>query len=134
MSTKQATSRYFWVFVPAMLIFLASSLGLKWLETNSSVSAPVFIGLAIVPIVALLSMFWLHWRHIQEIDEYLRLVQIKALLFGAAIAMSVATGWGYLENYADVPAMPMFWLNPIFWIAYAVAGAFNAKSEGGSAL
>lgn len=121
MSEKKATQRYFQAFIPAMVIFLGGSLGLAWLNENSSVAAPTLIGLAIVPILASLSMFWLHWRFLNEIDEFLRQIQTNALLFGAAIVMAVATAWGYCEAYLDAPSFPMFWLNPLFWIAYALA-------------
>ena len=124
MNTKRATARYFALFIPAMLIFLGASVGLGWLEKGDAVSKGVMIGLALIPIVALLSMFWLQWRYLSDIDEYLRQIQIKGLLFAAAIVMALATGWGYLENFGYVPAFPVFWLNPIFWLAYAVGVGF----------
>lgn len=130
MNTKRATARYFAFFIPAMLIFLGASVGLAWLEKGEAVSKGVMIGLALIPIVALLSMFWLHWRFLSDIDEYLRQIQIKGLLFAAAIVMTLATGWGYLENFFDVPALPVFWLNPVFWLAYALGVGFqNWRAE-----
>lgn len=130
MSEKQATLRYFAGFVPAMAIFLGGSLGLAWLDKKVGLPDPVMIALAIVPIVALLSMFWLHWRFLQEIDEYLRQIQINALLCGAAVALAIATGWGYLEQYSDLAALPVFWLNPVFWVAYGIAAAVFTRWAG----
>lgn len=114
-----------------MIIFMAGSLGLAWLDTNSDLPGTVLIALTIIPIMALLSMFWIHWRFMREIDEYLRLIQVKALLSGTAVVMVIATGWGYLESYVDTPALPIFWLNPIFWAAYgAGAGYFTYRDRG----
>lgn len=130
MTEDQAARRYHMGFIPAMIIFLGGSFGLAWLNENSSVAAPTLIGLAIVPILASLSMFWLHWRFLNEIDEFLRQIQTNALLFGAAVVMAVATAWGYCEAYLDAPSFPMFWLNPMFWVAYATAVSIqNARNK-----
>lgn len=133
MSEKQAARRYHSVFIPTMIVFLGGSLGLAWLDKNTDLSGAVLVSLTVVPILALLSMFWIHWRFLNEIDEYLREIQIKSLLFGAAIVMAIATAWGYLEAYVNAPALPIFWLNPIFWMAYgAGAGYFTMRDKNAS--
>jgi hypothetical protein len=130
MNVKQATARYYKVLVPAMILFLGSSLGLAWIDKNVDVPGVALVALAAVPIVALLSMFWIHWRFMNEIDEFLRQIQVKALLAGAALVLAIATGWGYLESYADAPTMPIFWLNPIFWTAYGLSAIYFTKRAG----
>ena len=105
-------------------------MGLAWLDKNASLPGALFVALTIIPIAALLSMFWLHWRFLQEIDEYLRQIQINALLCGAAVALAIATGWGYLEKYSDLAALPVFWLNPVFWVAYGIAAAVFTRWAG----
>jgi hypothetical protein len=49
--------------------------------------------MSIIPIVSMLVMFWGHWRFINEIDEFMRSVQIKALLFGLACILVYSTAW-----------------------------------------
>tara|TARA_R110000850_G_scaffold90933_4_gene193389 strand:+ start:128 stop:538 length:411 start_codon:yes stop_codon:yes gene_type:complete len=132
MDEKHVTRRYYAAFIPAMVIFLGGSLGLVWLDASIDLPGTVLAALALVPIIALLSTFWIHWRYMQEIDEYLRQIQVKALLSGAAVVLAIATGWGYLESYVDAPALPIFWLNPISWVAYGVTAAFVTKRETGS--
>lgn len=130
MDVKPATRRYMRLFIPTMLLFLLASLGLAWLDRTTQTDNLVLAALAIVPIAALLSMFWLHWRYLRDLDEFLRQIQVKGLLFGAAVALGIATGWGYLESYADAPALSVFWLNPIFWMAYAVGVVGFSRREG----
>ena len=130
MDVKPATQRYMRLFIPTMLLFLLASLGLAWLDRTTQTGNLVLAALAIVPIAALLSMFWLHWHYLRDLDEFLRQIQVKGLLFGAAVALGIATGWGYLESYADAPALSVFWLNPIFWMAYAVGVVGFSRREG----
>ena len=120
MDVKPATRRYLGLLVPTMLLFVGASYGLAWLDRSTEASKGTLAALAVVPIAALLSTFWIQWRFMRDLDEYLRQIHVKALLFGAAVALGIGTGWGYLEAYVDAPALWVFWLNPIFWIAYAI--------------
>lgn len=122
---RRATRRFLWVMAPAMLVVLAASLGLDWLEGTlsgkSAETSALLVALAVVPIAALLCTFWAMWRFVMEVDEFLRLIQVKALLIGALTVLVAATGWGYLEAHAGAAALPVFWLNPLFWLGYALA-------------
>ncbi|MFC0008506.1 hypothetical protein [Devosia nitrariae] len=123
MTNEQATRRYFTVLVPATIMFLGSSLAVKLLDEAGVLPLPGLYAVAVIPIVAMLVPFWAHWRYMSEIDEFLRSVQLKAMFAGLALVMSLASSWGYLEFYAGAPELSVFWLNPIYWIAYAVAAA-----------
>lgn len=127
MTNAEAKRRYFHVFVPAMLVFLASSFAIAWLQIGG---AALYLA-ALVPIAALVSVFWAHWRLMREIDEFLRTIQMQAVLFGLAVILLIATGWGFLETYADTPRLGIFWLNPIFWLAYAAGAAIFSKRATG---
>ena len=131
MTPEQATRRYFKIFIPSMIVYLAGCLGTGWAADHMSLPPSVLYGLAIVPIAAMLSVFWGHWRFINEIDEFLRTIQVKALLFGTACVLVVATGWGTLEMFADAPRLQVFWLLPIFWVAYSATATVITKREGG---
>ena len=51
---------------------------------------------------------------------------------GAAAVVLTATVWGYLEAYADAPDLPMFWLNPLYWVAYSLGVLVTTKRETGA--
>ncbi|QTD57948.1 hypothetical protein [Parasphingorhabdus cellanae] len=129
MTTEKATYRYFKILIPAMLIYLAGSIGTTWAADNVSLPPPALYALACVPVVSIFFVFFAHWRFAVEVDEFMRLIQIKATLFGVACVMTVSSGWGTFEMLIDAPKLQVFWLLPIFWISHSVAVALISKRE-----
>lgn len=130
MTPEQATYRYFKAFIPAICVYAAGTVSITWLGNRALVPSAALYILALVPVVAIFFAFWAHWRFATEVDEFLRLIQIKGTLFGIACVMIVASGWGTLETLADAPNLPVFWLLPIFWVAQSGATAIISKREG----
>jgi hypothetical protein len=129
MSSKQATTRYYGGLMVAVAVLVGSSLVIAWLDDNAGLPKEMLAALAVVPIAALLSMFWVHWRYLRQLDEYLRQLHVKAVLVATAITLGTGTGWGYLESAADAPALPVFWLNPLFWVVYAIVYVFFSGKD-----
>ncbi|WP_415403341.1 hypothetical protein [Tateyamaria sp. SN3-11] len=130
MTTEHATYRYFKVFIPAILVYAIGSVGLSWAGNSIPMPQYALYCVAIVPIAAMFVIFWAHWRFATEIDEFMRLIQIKATLVGVVCIMVVASGWGTLEMLADAPRLPVFWLFPLFWVAHSAATAILSQKEG----
>lgn len=130
MTSEQATYRFFKVFIPAMVIYVASTAGIVHVPGREALPAFTLYALTMIPIGAIFVAFWAQWRFAMEIDEFLRLIQIKGTLVGVASVMIVASGWGQLERLADVPRLPVFWLLPIFWTVQGLATTFISKREG----
>lgn len=130
MTPEKATYRYLKTFIPAMCVYAVGSISITWIGENSNQLSAIRYLLALVPILAIFFTFWAHWRFATEVDEFLRLIQIKGTLFAIACVMIVASGWGTMEMLADAPRLSVFWLLPIFWVAQSVATAFISKREG----
>ncbi|WP_306144190.1 hypothetical protein [Roseibium sp. MMSF_3412] len=130
MTTEQANFRFFKVFVPAMILYVATTAGIVWLSDRHALSPHVLYVLTLVPIGAIFAAFWAQWRFAMELDEFLRLIQIKGTLIGVACIMIIASGWGQLERLADVPRLPVFWLLPVFWTVQGLATTVISKREG----
>ncbi len=131
MTNEQATRRYFMIFVPSMIAYAAGLLSTQWGAVHMGLQPTALYALAAVPIAAILSIFWAHWRFIKEIDEFLRMIQIKAILFAMSCVMVAASGWGTLEILADAPKFKVFWLLPMFWVSFAASAVFLTKRDGG---
>lgn len=131
MTAERATYRYFKLFIPSMVGYLVGSLATSWLADHLTLPLMALYGLATIPIVAIFVAFWAHWRFINEIDEFLRMIQIKAVIVGIACVMAVASGWGTLEMLADAPKLQIFWLLPLFWVSYSAGAMVLTKREAG---
>jgi len=131
MTAEKATRRYFTVFIPAMVAYLAASLGLAWIDEIAIIPPVTLYGMTLVAVIALFFAFWAHWRLISELDEFLRMIQVKAIMVGLACILVVASGWGMLEMYTEAPVLPIFWLIPMFGSVYGIAATIITKRLGG---
>ncbi|MEP2980249.1 MAG: hypothetical protein ABJO86_12235 [Lentilitoribacter sp.] len=130
MTTNQSSSRFFKIFVPAMLVYIITTAGIAALSNSSNTSNYLLYSLTLLPIGAIFVAFWAQWRFALELDEFLRLIQIKGAFVGIAFVMIIASGWGQLERLTDVPRFEVFWMLPIFWSVQGLAITFISKREG----
>jgi hypothetical protein len=118
-TNEQAGRRYYAVLIPGTILFLALCIGVKFADDSAMFPDPVLYALGLIPAGLLIGAFWAQWRYINEIDEVQRSIHVKAAFVGLAVVMTAATGWGFLELFVEVPRISMFWLNPLYWIAYS---------------
>ena len=118
MSTRDpAFGRYLRRFFPTMALYVA----LVWISPYAiwatEAQGPLLWGLAILPAIPLMAVFWIIGRLLIELrDEYVRMLQIRQALVATGFAMSAASAWGFLEVYADAQHLPLFTV-PILWFA-----------------
>lgn len=121
MSPKLAQKRYFKLFIPSMLFYVfglavASSEAIfKYLPEGS-----IYV-LALIPALGVFGWIYAHMRLIRETDEFIRKVQIEAILYGLCGIMCASTAWGLLEFYTEVPKLPIFFALPGFYFFYGIA-------------
>ncbi len=130
MTHQQARRRFTAVLALSMAVFLLSSLALAW--ADNALELPAFMPwlLVMVPIVAFLTPLWAQWRYLNELDEYLRSLEMRAIFVGLAAILVLASSWGYAELYIDGPRLQMYWLNPVYWIVYSIASTMLNYREG----
>jgi uncharacterized membrane protein (DUF485 family) len=121
MTNEQAQRRYFLRLIPTMLVFAALSFLIGYNDDLLALPVQAIVPLAVLAGLLLMAAFWVHWRYVMEIDEFLRSIQIGGLMFGLTVVISIASIWGFLEYTLDVPNLPIFFLNPIYWVAYSLA-------------
>lgn len=127
---RMAARRYIRRLLPAMLGFLACSLGFGALRDTAVLGGPLGYALALVPVALLLFAFWAFLRFLGAVDEFIRSVHSKGAWFGLVAVLAVATAWGFFEQHLAAPDLPLFWLNPLFWLCYALATAILSRRVG----
>jgi len=121
MTPKQATRRYFSVFAPSMTVYMLGVFLAVYLIKNEIVAVPMTYAVALIPGVAAVIFMWSHFRFMKETDEFHRKVGHDAMLFGTFCVLFVAMTWGMVEMFADLAAIPIFYVIPIFYGGYGVA-------------
>lgn len=129
MKPTEARKRYFKVFVPSMALYLITILGATSLIKGFEIPIAAQYGLAIIPALAVWWLIWAQARYYREADEFERSRQVTGVMFGVAVMMLLSTGWGLLELLVEAPAFPVFYLFPLFCVAYSF-GRYLTKTPG----
>ncbi len=129
MKPVEARRRYFRVFIPSMGLYLLSTLGATLLLKSNDVTHWLRYVIAIIPALFIWWLVWAQVRYFRESDEFERSRQITGAMYGIALLMIVSTGWGFLEMLADAPKFPVFYIFPLFCVAYSF-GRFRTRSSG----
>jgi hypothetical protein len=67
-------------------------------------------------------MVWAMGRLVtEETDEYLRFRYVRGSLFGLATLLTVATVWGFFEQFDLVPHAPTWLAFPVFAVGLGIA-------------
>lgn len=117
------------------LVYTALLFAAVYLLSRHLVAGPLAYVVGILPALAVCGFFWMMAVYlVEESDEYLRMLQVRQVLFATGIALSAATIWGFLEGFELLPHLAGYvW--PIVWIAgLAIGGVLNRLIERGRML
>lgn len=128
MTNKEAHKRYFKAFIPSMAGYVLSIMAASIILGGNEAATPLAFILAVVPAIFVFIFMWAQARYVMEIDEFMRMLQVKAILWGMVITMGVTTAWGLLEFYTPVIKVPIFFVLPTFYAVYGIASGILTKS------
>ncbi len=129
MKPVEAKKRYFSVFIPSMALYLITTFGATWLLKSNEIGQVIKYIIAIIPALFIWWLVWAQIRYFREGDEFERARQVSGALFGIAVLMVFSTGWGFLEMLADAPKFPVFYIFPLFCVAYSI-GRYLTRMDG----
>ncbi|MCF6292138.1 MAG: hypothetical protein L3J04_01960 [Robiginitomaculum sp.] len=55
-----------------------------------------------------------------EMDEFEKMIMVRCSLYATGLVLTVATVWGFLENFAEVGRFPLYMMFPLFWIFFGI--------------
>lgn len=126
MSRKRnpAQRRYLLRLAVAMAFYMITLFVAVRLIGHGGVRGPLAYVLAILPGLSVAGIFWAVGRLlVEETDEYLRMMLVRQTLVATAFALSLATVWGFLENFDLVPHVDAYYI-AFLWFAGLGVGAF----------
>lgn len=119
------SARYIKRMLFVSLAYIASLL-IAETVIEDGVMTPLALILALIPGLAVAGYFWAIGRLIVETkDEFVRMLVVRQSLIGTAVALSLASVWGFLENFELVPHVDAYWWAIAFFFGIGVGGIAN---------
>ncbi len=117
-----AMGRYNRRMLAASAVYVVGLFGAIWAHDLLRPSGAVAFLFAFAPSVGVLLMVWAMARLVvEEEDEYLRSRYIRASLFGLGALLTLATVWGFFEQFDLVPHAPTWAAVPVFAVGLGIA-------------
>jgi hypothetical protein len=118
-----AASAYVRRFIPAAIAYVLLATLASALNETALGGGPAMWGIALLPALPLLYVFWIIGRYLAEQhDEYLRRLEVRKALVATGLTLAVTTVLGFLELYAQMPRIPLFYV-PVLWFAGLFVGS-----------
>ena len=99
-----------------------------WVHDALHPNGLLAFAVAFLPSVGVLLMVYAMGRLVtEEEDEYLRHRHIRASLFGLGTLLTLATVWGFFEQFDLVPHVPTWAAVPVFALGLGFANCFGRR-------
>ena len=119
---SSAMARYNKRMLVASAAYVAGLFGAIWVHDNLDMPQALAFTSALAPSIGVVMMVVAMGRLIaEESDEYLRQRHVRAALFGLGGLLTIATVWGFLEQFGLVPHAPGWMAVPVFAIGLGIA-------------
>ena len=114
--------RYNRRMLTASAVYVVGLFGAIWAHDLLRPNGAVAFLFAFAPSIGVLLMVWAMARLVtEETDEYLRYRYVRSSLFGLGTLLTLATVWGFFEQFDLVPHVPTWAAVPVFAIGLGVA-------------
>ena len=131
MATNPAQRRYVGRTIPISIAYIAAVMLASWIIPDDAAATPLTVAVALVPAFATSGFIWAMARYLAELtDEYVRMLEIRKILVATGLTLALASGWGILELFTDVPKVPIFFVFPVWCLGLAVGSLVNRLTIG----
>ncbi len=123
-SSKEAARRYRRDIAVAGALYVALVIGAALAIRNFELPQWVVVVLALLPVAPALMMLRAYLVFVRAMDEFQRRLQTEALAIATAITLFASFAYGFLEEWADFPHVPLIWVFPVFAFVFGVTHIF----------
>jgi len=132
MSANRAQKRYTISVLLLMAGYVLILLGVVAYHNNHPLHGPLGYVAGLLPAFPVIGVFFVLGRYlVEERDEYLRLQVTRQALVATGFAMSIATAWGFLENFGLVPHVYAYYAAILWFAGLGVGSCVNKFVAGG---
>jgi putative flippase GtrA len=123
--------RYMWRIGISMAGYVVTLLLAVVLIEKMGLDGPPAVIIALLPAICVAGVFWAMARLlIEEQDEYLRMLLVRQLLVATGLTLTVATFWGFLEQFEFVPHVPAWYAILVFFAGQGIGALVNKLTLG----
>ena len=131
MPRNPATRRYNRTVLALSIAYALLLFGAEYLFSRHLIAGPVAYVAAILPALPIIGVFAAVGRYlVEERDEYLRMLMVRQSLVATGFTLSIATIWGFLENFALVPHVDAFYIAVLWFFGLGVGSVYNMLTLG----
>lgn len=120
-SNNDAARRYRRDIAIAGAIYVAFVFGAALVIRNLDPPHWAVIALSILPVLPALMMLRAYLVFTRTMDEFQRQLQAEAVIVAAAVTVFGSFAYGFLEEWADFPHVPLLWVLPVFGAVFGIA-------------
>jgi len=113
-SARRARARYARDMAVAFVCYAAFVFGAALAIRNVALPQWLVIALSLAPMAPALMMLRAYLTYTRALDEFQRRVHTEALIAATALVVFGTFAYGFLEEWAGFPRLPVFWVFPIF--------------------
>ena len=111
------------------LMFLAAVAFLTWGNREQWLPDAAVWGVALVAALSVVLQFAAAYRLVSAQDEFVRGITAKRVIAAAGLTIAAAVLWGLVQQFLDVPTVPMWVVYPLFWGAFGMVTPFISSSR-----
>ena len=126
-----AWKRYNWRVVWLMLGYALLLIGATYCFKFKLVSGAVAFLVAALPAIPIIGIFVAIGRYlVEEQDEYVRMLMVRQTLWASGFALSVATVWGFVENFGLVGHIEAYYISVLWFFGLGIGAVVNKLTLG----
>jgi hypothetical protein len=126
-----AWKRYNWRVVRLSALYVVFLIGAVYGFKHQLVPGALKYFVAMLPALPIIGIFGAIGRYlIEEQDEYVRMLMVRQTLWASAFALSVATTWGFLDNFGLVGHADGYWIAILWFLGLGLGGIYNKLTLG----
>ena len=127
MASSPAFKRYNVRVIWLSLLYAAFLMGAVYAFKHQLIAGPLAYLAAIMPALPIVGFFAAIGRYlVEEQDEYVRMLMVRQTLWASGFALSLATIWGFLENFDLAGHIDAYYV-AVAWFGGLGLGAFINK-------
>ncbi len=130
-ASKAPSRRYLIRLSIAMTLYVATLFAGEYLIDSGQVVGPLAWLLALLPGLAIVGAFYaIAMLVVETEDEFIKMLLVRQTLIATGFAMSIATVWGFLENFDLVPHVDAYWVAILWFGGFGLGAVVNRLTMG----